>query len=115
MERLAASPSDGELARLARTRLAQLTDDVRRAWLADLSAAAPAPEQTLLDRHVTRSLKAIESVLAELTRPAGDRDWLRERFRETAVPLVFFLRGLEGAPAQLVGDWLAPRRLADTA
>jgi hypothetical protein len=115
MERLAAAPSDGELAQLARARLARLTDDVRRAWLADLAAAEPAPEQSLLDRHVTRSVKAIDSVLAELTRPAGDRDWLRERFREAAVPLVFFLRGLEDAPAELVGEWLAPGRLAETA
>jgi hypothetical protein len=115
MERLAAAPSDGELAQLARARLAQLTDDVRRAWLADLAAAEPAPEQSLLDRHVARSVKAIDSVLAELTRPAGDRDWLRERFREAAVPLVFFLRGLEDAPAELVGEWLAPGRLAETA
>jgi hypothetical protein len=60
-------------------------------------------------------VKAIDSVLAELTRPAGDRDWLRERFREAAVPLVFFLRGLEDAPAELVGEWLAPGRLAETA
>src|SRR5437667_11202684 len=53
-ERLAAAPSDGELARLARARLVQLADDVRRAWLADLAAAEPAPEQSLLDRHVAR-------------------------------------------------------------
>lgn len=115
MERLAAAPSDGELAQLARARLTQLSEDVRRAWLADLAAAEPAPEQALLDRHVMRSLKAIDSVLAELTRPAGDRDWLRERFQEAAVPLVLFLRGLEDAPAELLGEWLAPRRLARSA
>jgi hypothetical protein len=115
MERLAAAPADGELARLARARLTQLSEDVRRAWLADLAAAEPAPEQALLDRHVTRSVKAIDSVLAELTRPAGDRDWLRERFQEAAVPLLLCLRGLEDAPAELLGEWLAPRRLARSA
>src|SRR6266700_3886606 len=41
-ERLAAAPSDGELAQLARARLAQLTDDVRRSWLADLAATGSA-------------------------------------------------------------------------
>ena len=115
MERLTAAPSDGELAQLARARLTQLSEDVRRAWLSDLAAAEPAPEQALLDRHVRRSLKAIDSLLAELTRPAGDRDWLRERFQEAAVPLVLFLRGLEDAPAELLGEWLAPRRLARSA
>ena len=115
MERLAAAPSDGQLAQLARARLGQLADDARRAWLADLSAAEAAPGQALLDRHVTRSIKAIESVLAELSRPAGDREWLAERFRETAVPLLLFLRGLEDAPAELVGEWPAAKRLAQSA
>ena len=115
MERLAAAPSDGQLAQLARARLGQLADDARRAWLADLSASESAPGQALLDRHVMRSIKAIDSVLAELSRPAGDRDWLAERFRETAVPLLLFLRGLEDAPAELVGEWPAAKRLAEIA
>ncbi len=117
IERLAAAPSDGELAQLARARLAQLTDDVRRAWLADLAAAGDdaLAESQVLDRHVAKALKALDAVLIEVTRPAGDRDWLRERFREAAIPLVFFLRGLEDAPSELVGEWLAPRRLAETA
>ncbi len=95
-ERLAAAPSDGELAQLARARLAQLTDDVRRAWLADLAATGDdaLAESQVLDRHVAKALKALDAVLIEVTRPAGDRDWLRERFREAAVPLVF----LDAAP-----------------
>ena len=37
-ERLAATPADGELAQLARGRLLQLADDVRRSWRTDLAA-----------------------------------------------------------------------------
>ncbi len=117
MERLAVTPADGELAKLARTRLLQLADDVRRSWRGDLAAAGDGAlaERAPMDRHVERSLKAVEAVVAEVARPAGDREWLRERFKDAALPLVFFLRGLEGAPAELVGDWLAPRRLAESA
>jgi len=116
-ERLAAAPADGELAQLARARLLQLAEDVRRSWRSDLAAAGDASvaEHAVMDRHVERSLKAIESVVAEVTRPAGDRQWLGERFKDAALPLVFFLRGLEEAPAELVSDWLAPRRLAESA
>ena len=116
-ERLAAAPADGELAQLARARLLQLAEDVRRSWRSDLAAAGDASvaEHAVMDRHVERSLKAIESVAAEVTRPAGDRQWLGERFKDAALPLVFFLRGLEEAPAELVSDWLAPRRLAESA
>jgi hypothetical protein len=119
MERLAASPSDGELALMARARLRQLTDDVRRAWLSDLARAdadgVAVAERPVVERHVERGLRAIESVVAEEARPAGDREWLRERFKDAAVPLALFLYGLEEAPAELVGEWLAPRHLAESA
>jgi len=116
-ERLAEAPSDGQLARLARARLLQLAEDVRRSWRSDLDAAGDAPvaERAVMDRHVERSLKAVEAVVAEVSRPASDRRWLVERFKDAALPLVFFLRGLEDAPAELVSDWLAPRRLAESA
>jgi len=100
LERLAAAPADGELAQQARSRLLQLTADVRRSWRADRAAGGKGLE--VLDRHVERTLRALESVIAELARPAADRIWLHERFQDAAVPLLLVLRGLEEAPAELL-------------
>ncbi|TMF89724.1 MAG: hypothetical protein E6I08_04445 [Chloroflexi bacterium] len=102
VERLAAAPADGELARSARARLLGLSQDVRGAWRADLTGAGGAPGAAVLDRHVERTLRLLESVLAELARPAADRRWLQERFQDSALPLLMFLRGLEEAPAELL-------------
>jgi len=66
VERLAAAPADGELARSARARLLGLSQDVRGAWRADLTGAGGAPGAAVLDRHVERTLRLLESVLAEL-------------------------------------------------
>ncbi|HEX6348683.1 MAG TPA: hypothetical protein VF160_04755 [Candidatus Dormibacteraeota bacterium] len=104
LERLAAEPADGELALAARARLAQLVADVRGSWRDDLAGGRPALDggAAVLDRHVERTLRVLESVVAELARPAADRSWLHQRFQDAALPLSLFLRGLEEAPAELV-------------
>jgi hypothetical protein len=100
--RLAAAPADGELAQAAKARLLALSHDVRAAWRSDLAAAGAGSGAAVLDRHVERTLRAVESVVAELARPAADRRWLHERFQDAALPLLMFLRGLEEAPAELL-------------
>src|SRR5690348_7689355 len=77
-QRLAAAPADGELAVSARDRLRQLSADVRAAWRSDLAAAGAGAGAAVLDRHVERTLRLVESVVAELARPAADRRWLQE-------------------------------------
>jgi hypothetical protein len=75
MARLAATPSDGELAKLARSRLLQLADDVRRSWRSDLAAAGDdaLAERALMDRHVERSLKLVEAVATASGCESGSR------------------------------------------
>jgi len=111
LERLRAEPADPELARTAAARLGQLIGDVRTAWLAESAGGGPEP----LRRHVSRTLSALESAAAELRRPNTDLEWLGERFRESAAPLMFFLRGLEDAPEEQLNAWLAPQPLSRSA
>lgn len=111
LERLRAEPADAELARAAAARLRQLIEDVRGAWLAESAGGGPEP----LRRHVSRTLTALESAAAELRRPNTDLEWLGERFRESAAPLLFFLRGLEDAPDDQLRAWLAPQPLSRSA
>lgn len=115
--RLRLEPGDPELAAAVERRLRALLSDVRAAWAADLRAAVAAAgpaEFALLDGYVNRSLRALEASLVELGRPSNQLDWLAQRFRATAVPLLVFLRGLEETPAELLGAWAAPA-LAESA
>lgn len=102
VDRLAGAPADGELAQAARLRLLGLSRDLREAWASDLAADGAGSGAAVLDRHVQRTLRAVEAVVAEMARPAADRRWLQERFQDAAVPLLMFLRGLEEAPAELL-------------
>jgi hypothetical protein len=112
IERLASERGDPEAAAAAERRLRGLLADVRAAWSADLGAAAARDmhgELPLLDGHVSRSLKTLEAAIVVLgSRPGLQLEWLAERFRATAVPLLLFLRGLEETPAELLGAWAAP-------
>ena len=120
VERLRTDRGDPEAAAAVEMRLRALLRDVGTAWAADLGAATAADatagpvEPALLDGHVRRSLKALEAAVVELGRPGTQLDWLAQRFRATAVPLLLFLRGLEETPAELLGAWAAPS-LAESA
>ena len=102
------------VAAAAATRLLEVIGDVRAAWAADLRAAAPG-EQAALRRHVSRALSSLEASAAALGRPGADARRLAADFRETAVPLVFFLRGLEETGDDALLAWLAPQPLGRTA
>ncbi len=103
--RLRSAPGDADAAAAAARRLAGLVADVQEAWTADCAAAGPAnaADLTVFDAHVRRGLRALQGVIAELSRPGADLEWLSGRFRAVALPLVLFLRGLEEAPADLLG------------
>jgi hypothetical protein len=109
IERLRAEPGSAELAASVEQRLRSLLADVRAAWSSELrGSAATGVDVGLLEGHVSRSLRALEAAIVELARPGIELDWLAERFRATAVPLLLFLRGLEETPAELLGAWSAP-------
>lgn len=111
LDRLRSDPADADLGRTAAARLAQLIGDVRTAWQTESAGGGPEP----LRRHVSRTLSALESAAAELRRPNTDLVWLGDRFRESAAPLLFFLRGLEDAPEDQLYAWVAPRPLSRSA
>ena len=114
MSRLALEPGNSELARFASRRLRDMLGEVRTAWAND-SAGGDERDLEALRRHVSRTLATAEASLAELQRPNTDWDWLAAQFRESAAPLLFFLRGLEEVPDILVHEWLSPAPLQRTA
>ena len=56
-----------------------------------------------LGRHVRRSLAAMRAAVAQMTAPGVDLHRLHAELREAGLPLVFFLRGLDGALPREVG------------
>jgi len=114
-ERVASVGSDRRLRRMAARRLLVAIGDVRTAWTADLRAAGDGAGVGELRRHVSRALATLEALAASLERPAGDVKTSDSEFREVAVPLLFFLRGVEDAGDQALLAWLAPEPLRRTA
>jgi hypothetical protein len=130
-QRLVSEAADSRLRRLAARRLLEAIGDVRSAWTADLRAAGEGAGQEAgqhagreagqdagmgeLRRHVSRALAALELLAASLERPAPNLVAADSEFRQVAVPLLFFLRGVEDAGDQALRAWLAPEPLRRTA
>jgi hypothetical protein len=95
--RLKAEPLERELPEALRARLLELVGTVRQAWARESAAAGTAGTE-LLDRHVRRSLIAVEAAVAVIGAPIQDLQRIEAEFNQAALPLVFFLRGLEGSP-----------------
>ena len=68
-----------------------------------------------LRRHVSRALATLEAHAASFDRPAATLTAFDSEFRQVAVPLLFFLRGVEDAGDQALRAWLAPEPLRRTA
>ena len=115
--RLRGEPGNRDLVRAAVVRLRALLDDVRGSWAQEAGLASSIDESELdaLRRHVTRTLAAAEAAVAEMDRPNPDFAWLGGQFRESAAPLLFFLRGLEDMPEHQIHEYLAPIPLGRTA
>jgi hypothetical protein len=96
IRRLTEEPMEGDLPDAVRARLLGLVAATRQAWGRE-SAAGPAGTE-LLDRHVRRSLSAVEAAVAVIRAPIQDVTRLELEFNQAALPLVFFLRGLETSP-----------------
>jgi hypothetical protein len=64
---------------------------------------------------VSRTLATLEALTAGLERRATDVAASDGEFRQVAVPLLFFLRGVEDAGDQALLAWLAPEPLRRTA
>ncbi len=113
--RLAGEGPDLLLAAVASARLLDVLGGVRAAWTADLGQAGSPAEMAALRRHVGRALSALEAAAAGLERPGAELAALVTEFREAAVPLVFFLRGLEETGDESLLAFLAPRPLRRSA
>jgi hypothetical protein len=98
--RLDAEGAAGPLAAAGSARLLQLLRDVRAAWEADSQGV----ELAGLRAHVSRSLAAMEAATAAMSRPGQDRARLHSGLRDTGLPLVFFLRGLEDSPSAVLRE-----------
>ncbi len=86
--RLATEPGSQELAPAARDRLLELLRELRAAW----TALGP-PES--LRRYVLGAAGAMEAAVATLGTPGISLARSVSEFREAALPLLFFLRGVE--------------------
>lgn len=114
--RLVAEPGDVLLAGAARDRLLRLTADLRSAWTYESaqdappgsgSQSSPGPPEALR-RHVSRALAAIEAAVAAIDRPGADQQRRAAEFEESALPLMFCLRGLEQVPEAQLTALLTP-------
>jgi hypothetical protein len=115
VQRLASPEADPRLRRVVARRLLEAIGDVRVAWTADLRATADGAGVEELRRHVSRTLATLEALTAGLERRATDVAASDGEFRQVAVPLLFFLRGVEDAGDQALLAWLAPEPLRRTA
>jgi hypothetical protein len=115
VQRLASPEADPRLRRVVTRRVLQAIGDVRTAWAADSRATADGAGAGELRRHVSRSLATLEVLTASLERPGADVVTSDSEFRQVAVPLLFFLRGVEDAGDQALRAWLAPEPLRRTA
>jgi hypothetical protein len=109
LERLQAEvggPDAQAAAQAGSRRLLELLRGVRSAWEVDVAEASGA-DLALLDAHVRRSLRSLEAAAAALGRPR-QRDWLGRQFRETALPLLLCLRGLEDVSEPALGGAVGP-------
>jgi hypothetical protein len=91
--RLEVAGPNRALTRAASARLLQLVDDVGLTWTRE----AEGVELAGLGRYVRRSLAAMRVAAAQMTAPGADLRRLDTELRDTGLPLVFFLRGLEGS------------------
>lgn len=95
-ERLAAEPSNRELAAAAVSRLLAVCAEVRQAWnLESAGLQAAGGELGTVQKSVARSLSGIEALVAELELPGIDVSRLSVELRDAVVPLIYVLRGLE--------------------
>ena len=116
VQQLAPVRADSRARRSASRRLVQTVGDVRDAWTADLRlATGPGAGLGELRRHVTRTLAWLDLLAAGLERTTVDVLAFDREFREAAVPLLFFLRGVEDAGEQALLAWLSPEPLRRTA
>jgi hypothetical protein len=93
-------------------RLLAAVDDVQDAWRVEFGDAG---HLAGLDRHVRRALAAIRAEIAVLERPTTDVAARSGEFRDTVIPLLFFLRGLEETRDDALLAWLDPRPLQRSA
>jgi len=115
VQKLASPEADSRLRRVVTRRLLEAIGDIRTAWTADLRATADGAGLGELRRHVSRTLATLEAQAASFERPAVDLPSFDSEFRQVAVPLLFFLRGVEDAGDLALLAWLAPEPLRRTA
>jgi hypothetical protein len=115
VQRLASPEADPRLRRVVTRRLLEAIGDVRMAWTADMRATADGGGVEELRRHVSRTLATLEALTASLEARATDVTTSDREFRQVAVPLLFFMRGVEDAGDQALLAWLAPEPLRRTA
>jgi hypothetical protein len=114
-QRLASVQADSRLRRVVTRRLLDAIGDVRTAWAVDTRATGDGAGLGELRRYVSRALATLDGLTAGLERPGTDVARSDSEFRQVAVPLLFFLRGVEDAGDQALLAWLSPEPLRRTA
>jgi hypothetical protein len=99
-QRLLTEDAVRPLAAAASARLLQLLQDVRTTWTRESDGV----ELAGLRSYVQRSFAAMDAAAAALPRPGADVARLGAELRDSGVPLVFFLRGLDDSEAPVVAE-----------
>jgi hypothetical protein len=99
-ERLLSEARPGPLATAGSTRLLHLLDDVGTTWAQEgKSLAVPG-----LRGYVSRSMASMRAALAAMATPRADLTRLNAEFGDAALPLLFFLRGLDDSGGSVLAE-----------
>ncbi|HEV2953557.1 MAG TPA: hypothetical protein VG015_05675 [Candidatus Dormibacteraeota bacterium] len=93
LERVREDPSDRDCALAARSALLKDLAALREIW--ELEAQVPGGLEPLLEGHFHVSLARLEALAAQIAQPGVGLARLGVDFLGVAVPLSFYLRGLE--------------------
>jgi hypothetical protein len=104
--RIRGSGRNRAMVRSVEQRLLEQARALRECWDQDSLAAAP-DTRRMAGRHVIRVLAGIEVMVVRLGQPGANLDRLGTEFLDLALPLMFYLRGLEETPEDQVISLLA--------
>lgn len=96
LARLRDRPFDRAQREASVRKLLEQARNIRRGWLAELTAEPSVAPGATVERQVVRRVVALEAAVALLTQPGADLDRARAEFEDAAVPLLLMLRGLDG-------------------
>jgi len=93
---MVSEPFRHDLATSVTSKLFELAGSVAETWERERHSTR---QPAALNSYVEKTLRTIQLVIAGLEQSGADLDLLRQDFEAAALPLEYFLRGLDAEPA----------------